>query len=217
MQTSQQSHPFRRDLLVMASAIIGLAWILVSLFRWTLVDWLTPFLEPLLEMALGTLLLGLVLVSVIQLALALRKQTNIRKSLFALGINLLALLAIIFVPFNAISTSINFRWHYEKRMQVVNAIANGELSNTQIRKTAFGDLVHLPPQYSGLSAGGDDIVVVQSAHGTTIFFYTYRGILDNFSGFVYSSNDTPPAGDDFGGDLIEIERVRQNWYWVAST
>ncbi|MNR19056.1 hypothetical protein D3C85_1358200 [compost metagenome] len=53
-------------------------------------------------------------------------------------------------------------------------------------------------------------------HGGDVFFFTFRGILDNFSGFIYSSSDQEPQQEDFGGDFKEIKRIDNNWYWVSS-
>jgi hypothetical protein len=45
---------------------------------------------------------------------------------------------------------------------------------------------------------------------SSTFFFTYRGILDNFSGFVYSPNDKRPWKNDFDGNFKEIKRYCKN-------
>jgi hypothetical protein len=51
----------------------------------------------------------------------------------------------------------------------------------------------------------------------TIFtFFTYRGILDNFSGFVYTPNDQTPSKNAFEGDFKKIEKMDKNWYFIGS-
>ena len=50
-----------------------------------------------------------------------------------------------------------------------------------------------------------------------IFFFTFRGILDNFSGFIYRSDDNPPLNGDFSGDFVEMKKLRSHWFWAAST
>jgi hypothetical protein len=45
---------------------------------------------------------------------------------------------------------------------------------------------------------------------------TFRGILDNFSGFMYRFNDTAPRDGVFTGEFLEIKRLSKNWYWTAT-
>jgi hypothetical protein len=78
-----------------------------------------------------------------------------------------------------------------------------------------GDLVHLAGSEHRLSDDGD-VMVWHTPQKQMVFFFTFRGILDSFSGFVYSANDTPPAREEFGGEWIEVEHLRKNWYWAAS-
>ncbi len=49
-----------------------------------------------------------------------------------------------------------------------------------------------------------------------LVFFTYRGILDSFSGFMYRSDDTSPGDGDFAGEFYETERLRKNWFWAAA-
>jgi len=51
---------------------------------------------------------------------------------------------------------------------------------------------------------------------TLIFFFDFRGILDSFSGFVYSTGNIKPQSGDFGGEFVEIEELRSGWYWASS-
>lgn len=78
-------------------------------------------------------------------------------------------------------------------------------------------LIHLTKKYQHLSKGGGEIVLEKKPRGYSVLFFTYRGILDNFSGFVYVSNDQKPLKNDFDGDFKEIERLERNWYWVGSS
>jgi hypothetical protein len=67
-----------------------------------------------------------------------------------------------------------------------------------------------------LSKGGGDIVVETKGKAKSILFFTYRGMLDNFSGFVYNPNDNKPSKSDFNGDFEQIKKVHKNWYYVSS-
>jgi hypothetical protein len=79
-----------------------------------------------------------------------------------------------------------------------------------------GDLIALPSRLSGLSSHGGEIMRFHRQNDTLILFFDYRGILDSFSGFVYSTDDLPPESGDFGGKFFAIERLRNNWFWVSS-
>lgn len=56
-----------------------------------------------------------------------------------------------------------------------------------------------------LKAGGD-IAVETKGKAKLILFFTYRGMLDNFSGFVYNLNDNKPSKSDFNGDFKQIKK-----------
>lgn len=73
-------------------------------------------------------------------------------------------------------------------------------------------LILLPEEYRNLSKGGGEIIVEDGR----VFFFTFRGILDNFSGFVYSPTDANPRQGDFGGDVKEIVKLEKHWYFVGS-
>ncbi|MEK1832858.1 hypothetical protein AAAC51_39785 [Priestia megaterium] len=57
-----------------------------------------------------------------------------------------------------------------------------------------------------MSKGGGDIVVETKGKAKSILFFTYRGMLDNFSGFVYNPNDNKPSKSDFNGDFKQIKK-----------
>lgn len=67
-----------------------------------------------------------------------------------------------------------------------------------------------------MSKGGGDIALETKGKAKLILFFTYRGMLDNFSRFVYNPNDHKPSKSDFNGDFKQIKKVRKNWYYVSS-
>ncbi len=76
-------------------------------------------------------------------------------------------------------------------------------------------LAKLPPEYRHISRGGA-IMVERDDGVTSVFFFTFRGVLDNFSGYMYRSNDTPPPQYLMGGDWVQIERKQPYWFFCAS-
>lgn len=195
---------------------IGTAGIVlfVSLFRWTLVEFLTPFLEPILEMAVGLLFLVSLLWSVIHLIRCVRRKPS--DAVVPLGINLATGLIVVFVPFTLLTTNIDFRLLYSPRMSVVGDILAGKYDHNVESAGSRGDLIQLSGMHSYLSSGGGEVVRLRSPNRTLILFFDYRGVLDSFSGFVYTSDDQPPGKKDFLGNFVEIDRLRKNWFWVAS-
>ena len=122
----------------------------------------------------------------------------------------------IFVPFTALTTDLDFRIHYAARMAVVDDVLAGNYDNHPKSVASRGDLIVLPAGLSSLSSGGGEIVRFRNQDRTLIFFFSYRGILDTFSGFVYSSDSRPPTNGDFGGQFVEIIPLRKNWFWAPS-
>lgn len=191
------------------------ATILLSLFRWTLVEYLTPFLEPLLEIATGLVFLGSLVWSIAHLIRHRRKGMS--SAILPLVVNVATGLIVAFVPFTALTSTLNFRFHLNARTAVVSDVLAGKYDKQIQSVGGRGDLIALPARLSYLSSGGGEIVRFQRKSDTLILFFDYRGILDSFSGFVYSSDDTPPADGDFGGKFFEVDRLRKNWFWASSS
>jgi len=217
MDTIQPNVSSRRpnEPVIAASFLLGTVIVAVEIFRWTLVEWLTPLIEPSLELALGCAFLVVLLWSLVQFV-SQAKRLGAKRAGIPLLVNTAVLLVALFVPFGKMTTALNFRWNYKKRMEVVSEVLDGKLGNANSNSGGRGNLIHLPASYRGLSAGGDDILVYQRDGQTLIFFFDFRGILDNFSGFVYSTGNTKPHSDDFGGQFFEIEELRPGWYWASS-
>jgi hypothetical protein len=217
MDTIQPNVGSRRpsELVMTASLLLGAVILAVEIFRWTLVDWLTPLIEPILELALGCAFLFVLLWSLVHFV-SQAKKLGAKRAGTPLLVNTAMLLVALFVPFSKMTTALNFRWNYEKRMEVVSDVLDGKLGNSVTNSGGRGDFIHLPPSYRGLSAGGDNIMVYRRDGQTLILFFDFRGILDNFSGFVYSTGNTKPQSGDFGGQFFEIEELRPGWYWASS-
>lgn len=64
-----------------------------------------------------------------------------------------------------------------------------------------------PEKYHQLSKGGGEVVIEKN--GKLIVFFMYRGVLDNFSGFVFSPSDKKPTQHDFNGDFKQILKARR--------
>jgi hypothetical protein len=144
------------------------------------------------------------------------KRKQVPKALGPLFVNIATLTIVLLVPFNAVTTNLDFRLHFAGRMAVVNDVLAGKYDNQLKGDGATWDLINLPSDLSYLSRGGGLIIRQRRSNRTLILFFDYQGILSSFAGFVYSSDDAPPANGDFGGNFFEVERLRKNWFWASS-
>jgi hypothetical protein len=210
VETKQKTRSTALLLALCASGVV----LFVSVFRWTLVEYLTPFLEPLFEMVVGVFFIVALIWSLVHLIKGWKSGlvVSMLPSLVCLGTAAIA----VFVPFTALTTDLDFRFHYAARTAVVNDVLAGRYEKRIENGGGRGDLITLPANLAYLSSGGGQIVRFQRQNRTLILFFSYRGILDSFSGFVYSSDDFPLTSGDFGGQLVEITHLRKNWFWAAS-
>jgi hypothetical protein len=74
-------------------------------------------------------------------------------------------------------------------------------------------LVKLPVQYRSLSSDGEAWICGEG-DSTTVFFYAFRGILDDFGGFIHVDPDVPPVEPCFGANHIHVEKKAPNWYFI---
>jgi hypothetical protein len=197
-----------------ASILLGAILLAVSIFRWTLVKVLTPFIEPTLESILRVAFVIVLLWALVHFIWQ-AKKLGAKRAGTPLLVNVSVLLIVLFVPFSEITVGLDFRWNYRKRAEVVSDVLDGKMNQFITNSGGLGDFIHLPSSYRGLS-DGDDIMVYRRDGQTLIFFFDFRGILDSFSGFVYSTDDTTPKNGDFGGQFVEIDHLRPNWYWASS-
>lgn len=182
--------------------------VLTCIFRWPLVSLLTVFIEPLLEIATAIFFAVALIWACVH---AIRRRPERSANRYSpLLLALTALAVFIFVPFTEIYLKANFVLLLNRR----TAAAVHVLQTRPVQSATNadeGDLVGLP----GLSDDGEGMYL-HTAGKQMVFFFTFRGIVDHFSGFVYSANDAPPQKDDFGGDFVEVRHLRKNWYWAAS-
>ncbi|MEI4525703.1 hypothetical protein [Priestia megaterium] len=191
--------------LLLLSLISSLFVILVSLFQWDLVDIITEFLMLPIWLFVYAFFIIMTIWTLIHLFKKRKWQPFV--------IQLITISLWFLFPFNQVNLDLNFKIHQDKREEVATKIENG------IIKPNVSDspsLIQLPKKYTQLSKGGGDIVVETKGKAKSILFFTYRGMLDNFSGFVYNPNDNKPSKSDFNGDFKQIKKVHKNWYYVAS-
>lgn len=200
-----------RKLVLYFSIIMSGLLILINIFRWKLVEILTVFLEPFLELIIGATFLVVLIWSIIHFTKNVRKLKY--KALLPMVINLIALVIVIFVPFTNIMLNLDFNLNLKDREKIVSMVQSGELKP----EILYGqNLIQLPEEYKHLSKDGGEIVIEKDGDTLKIFFFTFRGILDNFSGFAYISDNSKLSQMDFNGDFDQIIKKREHWFWGAS-
>ena len=50
-----------------------------------------------------------------------------------------------------------------------------------------------------------------------LLFFKVRGVLDNFSGYVYSPDGIVPTNEDVQADIVELRKMDANWFYVSCT
>lgn len=189
-------------ILALASSVMIVA---LAFFQWELVHILTPFLMPFLWLVAGGFFLVILIFAVIDVFK--------NKNWIPFFIQVLTVIFMIFFPFTKVILEMDFKRNHDDRMSVVNKINEGAITPN----VPYNDsIIHLPGEYQGVSKGGGDILVEKKEKDMKVLFFTFRGILDSFSGFVYSSSGERPRTGDFGGAFNKIEKLDEHWYFVSS-
>ncbi|MED3854687.1 hypothetical protein P4607_25480 [Priestia megaterium] len=202
----------KRNRLLLLSLISSLLVILVSLFQWDLIDIITEFLMLPIWLFVYAFFIIMTIWTLIHLLKNRKWQPFV--------IQLITISLWFLFPFNQINLDLNFRIHQDKREEVATKIENGVIKPNVPNSPSLIQLpkeyTQLSKEYTQLSKGGGDIVVETKGKAKSILFFTYRGMIDNFSGFVYNPNDNKPSKSDFNGDFKQIKKVHKNWYYVSS-
>ena len=186
--------------LALASSILV---ILLEFFQWFLVDKITEFLM----LPVWLVIFGFFVFITVKATIHLFKNKDWKP----LTIQIITILLWLYFPFTQVILDLDFKSNRSEREEVVQTVKNGTL---EPNITYDPSIIQLPKQYHRLSKGGGEIVIEKN--NDLILFFTYRGILDNFSGFVYSPYDKKPSHNDFDGDFKQIEKLDEHWYFVGS-
>ncbi len=189
--------------LILLSLISSTLVILFEFFQWKIIDLITPFLMlPVL-----LLVFGFFIVLTVLAAIALFKSKNWQP----IAIQAMTIILLFNIPFTQIVLDLDFKMNKSVREKIVQMVENGTL------KPDESSLIQLPDKYRYLSSGGGEIVVEKSGGSLSILFFTFRGVLDGFSGFIYSAGGQKPSKKAFDGDFKEIDKLDKNWYFVSSS
>jgi hypothetical protein len=188
--------------LSLASSILV---ILVMFFQWNLVEIITEFLM----LPIWLVVFGFFIFITVKTIINLFKKKDWKPFV----IQLLTILLWWFFPFTQVMLDLDFKMNKSEREEVVQLVETGALKPNVPNSPST---IHLPEKYEQLSKGGGEIFIEKKDNQYSILFLTHRGVLDGFSGFVYSPEDKKPNHNDFDGDIKEIDKLDKNWYFVVS-
>jgi hypothetical protein len=206
-------NPTRRDFTEFIFLAAALLVLLLVWFQWDAVTVITVFLLPFYWLTVGAIIVGMVVAAIIQ-AVKRRNNKPLVRLLAPFVIVAALLFALRYVPFTRFYLEADFALHTAGREEVVRLIENGEIDFDGERSGR----VALPSRYARLSKSGDVLIYITDS-GVNVLFFTFDGVLDNFSGYAYSSEDSESAIRAFvrAGDLREIVKKKEHWYWVSSS
>ncbi|WP_422124546.1 hypothetical protein DHX103_06925 [Planococcus sp. X10-3] len=193
-------------LLLCLSIFSCLLIVFLQFFQWNLVGIFTPFFMPFIWAFVYGFFLVIFIVSVIWLVK--------KKDWKPFGLQIITILLLLLIPFNQIALDRDFKTNKSERDEVIYKIQDGTFKPNVSYNPS---LIHLPDQYEHLSNGGGDVVIENQDESYSVLFFTFRGVLDGFSGFVYSPNGKKPQSGSFGGDFKEIVKLDEFWYFVSSS
>lgn len=179
--------------------------------KWPIIDIITPFLFLPLIIFIGIVFVGSFLSSIIY-ARDYRKRH--RFCFIPLIIQIVTVFMIFFVPFTRLWLTCNFLYYKSDRKKIVEKVIAGELKpNVEYN----GSLIELDSSFPLVSLGGNQIIVETNDGKPYVFFYTYRGILDNYAGFLYLPEGGDPSYfyDLYEESRTEIEKMEAGIYWVS--
>ena len=211
-QISRHPSPCRTPSSFLAACLASATLLAVYALEWTLVDLLTPFLMPL---AWGLAWLAMLAALCMALSHAWRRRRTAHHAWLPLAICLGALLLVAFVPFTRLWLTADFHLKRTQREAVIAEVLSGHLTPNLPHSQ---DLIRLRAS-ANLSAGGNEIIVQnqQKPQGKTfVFFYSYRGMLNNYSGFLWVPEGSRPEQFQDAGDAgTIIESMGGHWYFIG--
>jgi hypothetical protein len=145
--------------------------------------------------------------SLIYVPLQLNKGN--RRAALPLLVNLIAALMTYGILQVSWSTDVKFDVHIAGFTEVLGLIEAGTIQPND------HDHAKLPDQYKYLSEGGT-IRVHQESGVTSVLFYGGQGILGEFWGYVYRSDNSPPERFLWCDEWSPLRQSRSNWFMCDS-
>ena len=185
--------------------------ILLEVFWFSIVDVITVFGMPLLS---AIIWLFFIACSIASLACLLEFETAGKSCIKPIAVQIITLLMVIYIPFTALWLKSDYIINKSQRNVIIKEVLSGKLvPNVEYNSS----LINLGDKHSNISKGGNDIIVENHDDLTYIFFYTFRGILEDYSGYLYvPEGGAPDKFKDLNEvQFTEIKHIEDNWYFVS--
>lgn len=184
----------------------GVTFVLDFIFFWfsdMIFDRLFVFGMIPICIALLMLICGLI-IAIIRIV----KHRKDKKNYIAFAIFVVTAITIMFFPFRTAKVKFELPVYEEKRLQIVEMVANGDLEYDGTGNA------ELPKGYKHLSSDGN-IYVYQNNDEQVVSFWVFRGMLSGSVELMYSSQGEELIyANESGHPIAEIEMLKDHWYLV---
>ncbi|WP_438317034.1 hypothetical protein [Sporosarcina sp. FA9] len=138
------------------------------------------------------------------------KNKQLKRNVFPLVLSFLLILLMINQSFSPLLRKAEFSFKLGDREDVATSILNGEIETTNER----GNLFRIPKGYGSSSlSDGKEVMKMNDK----LLFFTKRGVLDDFSGYIFSPNGVEPRDEEVMAKIVKKQRMSKNWYYIACT
>lgn len=191
------------------SIISGILLLSCQAFEWDIVDLITPFLLLPLQ---GLLFFFAFICAIVAIVHIFRHKDQGAFTYAPILVSVGVFLTAFFFPFTQLWLNANFHLKRGAREQVVADVKAGILKPN----VSYNSELIALEKGQNLSSGGDEILVEGEPGDEYVFFFTYRGILDNYSGFLWVPKLKKPEGfSDLHEPSTQIIPFGGNWYYVS--
>jgi len=185
-------------------------WLIVYALQWELGGFVILFfIQPLQWLVL----IGCAITSIVWLIrtiVFLVRNGMHRKFIFRIFIGL------VLIGANVLSVFYPVDDYYEEARFLVLSKRFDHAAAIALEERPLNGYYKLPVGYRFLSRDDRGVEIFGGGESKVVFFFTFVGILDNFSGYAYAP--TPSAYQELlkNGDWVQIIPERENWYFCAS-
>lgn len=181
-------------------------WILICAAQWEIIHVLTPFLMFPLQVICFVIAAVIFTICTARTVLQWKRESFSRS--ICIRIIVVALFVFsLFLPLDDI---------YEQARFSVLATRFDASAQEIIAAETSARTISLPSEYRCLSRGGGEAIVFGEGQKKVVLFFSYRGILDNYSVYAYAPNDQAYSNLLRYENWIQVTSVRDGWYFCAS-
>ena len=185
--------------------------VMLQALKWSIIGRITPFLYMPLA---GVVWLIFICSGIASLRYCIKYKIIGFRAFVPVSAIVLGVLIVTFVPFTDLWLRFYFSFYKEARNEIVRKVQNGELKPNVDHNPR---LIDLGNAYPLVSMGGNDIIVEGHNREKYVFFFTFRGILDNYSGFLYVPVGKSPSmfRDLSEQQVTQNVPLEENWYFTS--